>query len=437
MATSKDKKTTGDTKSTASSSTKKTTAGHTTKSSSKSAVDFTETEMPSATQLKERFKTGSIPLQTDFADLIDVANVGRLAVGDNGTGWGLVKDSSNRLQYDPNTILDLSYNLSPCSVQNEQYVLTVSIPEDVTIHKQLAFLALHDNIGPVSAVNSLNGNSTTFRLSAIKIDSTGTRTPTTVDIIADKSIGKNSQRLPLEYVTEGTSAYSIWYSFMLDTSTDDFTNCTLSINPLILACYYIPDTGDVSVSQIRALLKVNFVYNSSREIIPRGLISMFSGNGAPAGWALCDGNNGTPNLTDRFVMGGSFENVDGVSTSKFSGDKNNKSFSISSEMATINISGTTQGHALTAEENGPHSHLQGETLNKSGMCHNGYSTDTSDRDWVNGGSSGSEPPNYRPRTYSDGQGKEHSHAISLTSGNHQHTINLSPPYYILAFIMKL
>ena len=39
------------------------------------------TNLPSADDLKERFKAGSIPLQTDFADIIDLANIGRLAVG--------------------------------------------------------------------------------------------------------------------------------------------------------------------------------------------------------------------------------------------------------------------------------------------------------------------------------------------------------------------
>ena len=40
-------------------------------------------------------------------------------------------------------------------------------------------------------------------------------------------------------------------------------------------------------------------------VIPNGLISMWSGALAdiPSGWALCDGENGRPNLTDKFVKG--------------------------------------------------------------------------------------------------------------------------------------
>jgi hypothetical protein len=40
-------------------------------------------------------------------------------------------------------------------------------------------------------------------------------------------------------------------------------------------------------------------------MVPRGSIVMWSGSSTnlPVGWALCDGSNGTPNLSDRFVMG--------------------------------------------------------------------------------------------------------------------------------------
>lgn len=39
--------------------------------------------------------------------------------------------------------------------------------------------------------------------------------------------------------------------------------------------------------------------------IPAGVITLWSGSASsvPAGWFLCDGGNGTPDLTDRFVVG--------------------------------------------------------------------------------------------------------------------------------------
>ena len=58
--------------------------------------------LPQADALKDRFKAGSIPLQTDFADLIDIANIGRQAVGgaegQAGPANGFNLSSTGRLE---------------------------------------------------------------------------------------------------------------------------------------------------------------------------------------------------------------------------------------------------------------------------------------------------------------------------------------------------
>jgi hypothetical protein len=48
-----------------------------------------------------------------------------------------------------------------------------------------------------------------------------------------------------------------------------------------------------------------FVVNTAQNLIPTGVIVMWSGNIAsiPTGWTLCNGGNGTPDLRDRFVVG--------------------------------------------------------------------------------------------------------------------------------------
>jgi microcystin-dependent protein len=38
-------------------------------------------------------------------------------------------------------------------------------------------------------------------------------------------------------------------------------------------------------------------------LVPAGAIIMWSGASVPSGWALCDGTNDTPNLVNRFVVG--------------------------------------------------------------------------------------------------------------------------------------
>ena len=55
---------------------------------------------------------------------------------------------------------------------------------------------------------------------------------------------------------------------------------------------------------------------------------MYNSTTAPSGWYLCDGNNGTPDLRDRFIVGaGSTYSV---------GDTGGS--------ATVTVSGTTDGH---------------------------------------------------------------------------------------------
>lgn len=39
-------------------------------------------------------------------------------------------------------------------------------------------------------------------------------------------------------------------------------------------------------------------------LMPLGVITLFSGAVIPDGWALCDGTQGTPDLVDKFIMGG-------------------------------------------------------------------------------------------------------------------------------------
>jgi len=60
-----------------------------------------------------------------------------------------------------------------------------------------------------------------------------------------------------------------------------------------------------------------------RDIIPTGLISMWSGAIAniPNGWALCDGTNGTPNLSGKFIVGYSAADGDYNAIGKTGGSK--------------------------------------------------------------------------------------------------------------------
>jgi len=125
--------------------------------------------------------------------------------------------------------------------------------------------------------------------------------------------------------------------------------------------------------------------------IPRGIITIWSGsiNDAPEGWAICDGNNGTPNLTDRFVI------------------------HADSDSGGINDVGNTGGAhsvALSIAELPPHTHTVDHGDDGSGS--NVVNAD--------GG---------------DYQRKDGSVTTSSTGGGQPHENR--PKYYALAYIMKL
>ena len=84
--------------------------------------------------------------------------------------------------------------------------------------------------------------------------------------------------------------------------------------------YYVYAVADADSANFTALISTNastptgatyfkkigsFYNNSSGNVEAGGKIIMWSGTTAtiPTGYVLCDGNNGTPDLTDRFIVG--------------------------------------------------------------------------------------------------------------------------------------
>lgn len=123
----------------------------------------------------------------------------------------------------------------------------------------------------------------------------------------------------------------------------------------------------------------------SGAIMPVGGIIMWSGGVVPGGWQLCNGTAGTPDLRDRFIVGA----------------------------GTAYVSGATGGTI---------NHNHAVTVNGSAT---GITLTPGATDNVDGNSGASHTQNY---TLND---PTHTHTASTANAD-----NL-PPYYALAFIMKV
>ena len=151
--------------------------------------------------------------------------------------------------------------------------------------------------------------------------------------------------------------------------------------------------------------------------VPKGVIVMWSGRiqDIPQGWALCDGNNGTPNLTDRFVIHADADN----------GGTNN-----------VGVTGGEQTHILTTDELPAHTH--GST---GGHIH--------DIQYLLGGVSRNREAQSQLSKRADNPASAWNSWESLSyrmisAGAHTHTSVGSgdahenrPKFYALAYIMKI
>lgn len=177
-------------------------------------------------------------------------------------------------------------------------------------------------------------------------------------------------------------------------------------------------------------LQINDITNA---FMPRGGIIMWSGTVAtiPTGWALCDGTNGTPDLRGRFVIGSSTTYSQGTS-----GGSATKTLS-EANMPAHNHSGTT-----TSGE-GTHTH----TITDPGHSHSGSSAAQTQTQSGNGLVSGSGNP---PVVSAGTIAAANTTGITINSANSAHThtfatdtkgsgtaFDILPPYYSLAYIMKL
>ena len=195
--------------------------------------------------------------------------------------------------------------------------------------------------------------------------------------------------------------------------------------------FHVNATGNVGIGTENPQVKLDVagevrstVDGTEFYMVPKGGIIMWSGPIAeiPTGWALCDGTQGTPDLQGRFVVGYNSEDMDYDIIGNIGGEKAHQltkeeipihEHSIDHDHPPFTISGGAHGHTIETGNYG----TSGESIVENA---DGRSSDNH----VSGGS--------------------HSHTVNVPNlsgysgsvGSDQPHEN-RPPYYVLAYIMKL
>lgn len=158
--------------------------------------------------------------------------------------------------------------------------------------------------------------------------------------------------------------------------------------------------------------------------IPQGGIIMWSGSTVPAGWALCDGSNGTPNLRDKFIVGSG----GGYSVGAMGGEASHLLTAAESGLPVHNHPASSGGQSAD------HSHIENPSI-WANVQGNRLWSGSGGNLWQNDVSIGG-----RANISTNGASNNHTHGITVSnssSTNASSAHNNLPPYYALAFIMKL
>ena len=222
-----------------------------------------------------------------------------------------------------------------------------------------------------------------------------------------------------------------------------------------VTCHNITPDGDSSrnlgTTSVRFanVYADNFVGSGSNltgiESFVTGMIILWSGaaNAIPSGFVLCDGNNNTPNLAGRFVVGYSASNSDydvndtGGSETVTLTTAQLPAHSHTTDNHTHSFDAGNHTHSFSGSGSSSHSHNVGGTLGNgnfkfssfNGSFNNAHTSTGTSSATVNISVSGNtdngavsgNTGNSNPSTNNTGSGNSHENR---------------PPYYALCYIMK-
>ncbi len=164
-------------------------------------------------------------------------------------------------------------------------------------------------------------------------------------------------------------------------------------------------------------------------MIPKGLIALWNGTivNIPTGWALCDGQNNTPDLRNVFVIGAHSDH-DGKAQSTITGNATQKG---GSKDAVV----VSHGHGASSS-------------NPGNFITGGFHVNRGSKVSSWGVFSLADGPTYNVYQYGNDGSQKWYQTVNIAAGSHAHAITVNsagesganknlPPYYALAYIMKV
>ena len=158
------------------------------------------------------------------------------------------------------------------------------------------------------------------------------------------------------------------------------------------------------------------VYVPISGALPAGVIVMWSGTKAniPSGWHLCDGNNGTPNLLDRFILS--------VGAATEAGGTGGATTYSHSGTAVADHAALTHAGTAVADHTNVAVPATATGAGKVGTSTANLATNAHTHTIPTITHSVTQPNNHAALTHGVTQPSDHT--------------NVRPPYFLLAFIMK-
>jgi len=261
---------------------------------------------------------------------------------------------------------------------------------------------------------------------------------------------------------------SVGVTGTLTTATAIATNAT--INNLTVTTRMTATNATLIGSNVATSTATTPSYNSNNSsiattayvnsVLPQGVILMWSGasTSIPVGWRICDGNYGTPNLVDRFVVGagGSYTVGDTGGASNVAIATSNLPAHSHSLSITANT-GDAGGHTHTATSSSTSTSTSNSTVNDPGHAHTitvsagglggqdsptralaGTSSTSTQTTGISVGVS-TATTTFTNTTLTPVNNHQHILTVSGTTGSvgTGANVDIRPPYYALCYIMKL